>query len=676
MKLKRWVLCAVCLVFGVASADVASLVSGLSSEDEEARFQAFEGAAKEGFDAIVPVAQLLDHEDYYVVQAARIALETICAAKPVDARAAQTRSLNLCDALRQVTSNDGRRWMAWLISYCGDAESVPRLFAMLDASDLFPHALFALQSLAASPAGKDAPDIAGTLMARVPTAMGTERTALLDAVGAIGDSRVVPDLIAEARKTAPDNDAAIEALGRLGAVDAADVVWEHYKAGSLVALDAYLKIAEHAKPKVAEEMYRQVLVDASEPHVQCAALRSLAQFGGRDMVDVLVPYLASERNDVRGAAAAALEETEGRWVTRRIRNYIERVDPASRSAMLRVIASREGKDARDVLEKALNDRSPEVRVAALTLLGREPDLKYEQTFLDAAQSGADRPAALGAYLNLADSLLRAGDEVKAQAMYEKAMELATDNRDRLLAVEGLAQLGRTESLPVLLNAASMPGLEVSAGLAALAIAERTAAHDPQAAQATYFALLDRTPPRDLARRIAQQLSELGVTVDTHARNGVITNWEVIGPFPATSFDTVYGPEIEYRPAAIYDGAADQRVSWKPHHTEDIQGVIDLPMLMKPVEDVIGYARAEIRVEQAQEAVLRLGSDDGVKAWLNDAPIHSNNAQRRVKIDNDIVPIRLKAGTNVLLLKIVQGGSDWGYVARLTDAEGRPLVFEN
>src|SRR5690606_10960139 len=123
----------------------------------------------------------------------------------------------------------------------------------------------------------------------------------------------------------------------------------------------------------------------------------------------------------------------------------------------------------DVLEKALDDPSPEVRVTAFTLLGRAPDLKYEQTFLDAAITGSDdaRAAALGAYVHLADHVLRSGDEDKAQAMYETAISLATANRERLLAVEGLAQIGRPESLPVLMHAAETPGLEIPAGIAAL-----------------------------------------------------------------------------------------------------------------------------------------------------------------------------------------------------------------
>ena len=673
-------------------ADVGSLIDGLSSEDDAVRVEASEDAGTYGYEAIVPVARLLDHEDYYVVQAARRALERICGAEPADAQAAQERSLNLCDALGQVKSNDGRRWVAWLLSYCGEHAS-SQLLDMLDNPELFDYALFALQGTMDRQTASEPPrrspfslfkttkiesHITMGLMGRAQKATGDRRTALLNAVGATGGYGVVPALIDEAKKPVPECDPAIEALGRIGAEEAADVVWEQYGNGSEVALDAYLKIAERAKPKVAERMYRRVLNEGDEPHVQCAALRALGDAGGRDIVDLLVPYLAADRDDVRGSAARALEALDGRWVTRRVRNRLDKVEPSSRSALLRVIAARDGKGARDVLEKALKDPSPEVRVAAFTLLGGEPDSKYEQTFLDAARSGTGeaRPAALGAYLSLADSVLRAGDEVKAQTMYETAMDLASENRERLLAVEGLAQIGRVESLPVLVTAAATPGLETPAGLAALSIAESIAATDPKKAQDTYFALLDRTPPRELARRIGQQLDAMGITVDTYARSGVITNWEVIGPFPATSFDTVYAPEIEYRPAGMYDGAADQRVAWKPHHTDDIQGIIDLPMLMKPTEDVIAYARAEIRVEQAQDVVLRLGSDDGVKAWLNDILIHSNNASRRVTVDDDIVPIRLKAGTNVLLLKIVQGGADWAYVVRLTDAYGKPVDFEN
>lgn len=676
-----------CVMCAIANADAGPLVAALSSEDPIVRFDASEGAAAYGVGAILPVAQLLDHEDPYVVQAAKRALEVI---GDGTAPSADVVTSELTQALRSVQGNEGRRWIAWLLSYRGAISD--DLIQLLDNPELFDHALFAIQGIGnrrTSPEPsrgrrnpvyheeKSESRYANRIMARAQRASGEERVALLNTVGAIGGSGVVPALLEEARKPVPECDPAIAALGRIGAHRAAGIVWDQHLNGSPVALDAYLQIAEHAEPKESEAMYLRVLAESDVPHVQSAALRALGTVGRRGMVDVLVPYLADSRNDVRGSAMAALATLEGRGVGRRLRNHLDDPQPGIRSAILRVVAAREGRNARDIVERALADPSSEVRVTALRLLGGTPDLRYEETFLDAARSGSEetRGAALGAYLQLADHVLRNGDTTKAQTMYTTAMELTTHPRETVLAIEGLAQIGNPDSLPWLMHALERPGLELSAGLAALAIAESLAESDPERARKTCLAMLDRMPPRDLARRIGQHLDAMGVSVDPRTRGGFITQWELIGPFPATSFDVVYAPEIEYRPAAMYDGAEDQRVAWRPYVTGDIQGIVDLPALMTPVEDVIAYARATICVDRDHDAILRLGSDDGVKAWLNGELVHSNNASRRVRIDDDSVPIHLTAGENVLMLKIVQGGSDWGYVARMTDELGEPLRFE-
>ncbi len=68
----------------------------------------------------------------------------------------------------------------------------------------------------------------------------------------------------------------------------------------------------------------------------------------------------------------------------------------------------------------------------------------------------------------------------------------------------------------------------------------------------------------------------------------------------------------------------------------------------------------------------MGSDDGVKAWLNGAVVLSNNVDRGLVVDQDIAPIHLKAGPNELLLKITQGGGGWAACARIVGSNGRPL----
>ena len=69
----------------------------------------------------------------------------------------------------------------------------------------------------------------------------------------------------------------------------------------------------------------------------------------------------------------------------------------------------------------------------------------------------------------------------------------------------------------------------------------------------------------------------------------------------------------------------------------------------------------------------LGSDDGVKAWLNGEVVHSNNMDRGEAADQDTAPIRLKKGVNQLLLKITQGGGGLSACARIVGSDGLPMA---
>jgi hypothetical protein len=44
----------------------------------------------------------------------------------------------------------------------------------------------------------------------------------------------------------------------------------------------------------------------------------------------------------------------------------------------------------------------------------------------------------------------------------------------------------------------------------------------------------------------------------------------------------------------------------------------------------------------------------------------------VHLDRDLVPVQLPRGTTPLLIKVTNGLRNWGFVLRLTDAQGRPL----
>jgi CubicO group peptidase (beta-lactamase class C family) len=86
------------------------------------------------------------------------------------------------------------------------------------------------------------------------------------------------------------------------------------------------------------------------------------------------------------------------------------------------------------------------------------------------------------------------------------------------------------------------------------------------------------------------------------------------------------------------------------------------------DNQIAYAATEFEVSSATDAWLGVGSDDGVKVWLNGELVHEKWVRRGVAADDDVVSIKLRSGKNRLLLKIQNRSGGWGFACRLMNAE--------
>lgn len=92
----------------------------------------------------------------------------------------------------------------------------------------------------------------------------------------------------------------------------------------------------------------------------------------------------------------------------------------------------------------------------------------------------------------------------------------------------------------------------------------------------------------------------------------------------------------------------------------------------PNMQVVAYVFAIVHSPETRTAEMRIGSDDGVKVWLNGRKVHDNPAARGWRRDSDVVRVRLHKGPNRLLIKVDQLVMDWALSVRLVDDLDRPL----
>ena len=116
--------------------------------------------------------------------------------------------------------------------------------------------------------------------------------------------------------------------------------------------------------------------------------------------------------------------------------------------------------------------------------------------------------------------------------------------------------------------------------------------------------------------------------------------------------------IQTGQAILYQGHS---ISWV--ETESKDSTIDLAAILTKNPYVLAYAYSEVHADTDIPCFLAVGSNDGIRVWLNGEEILDCPDRRGLQIDQNKIPVVLKQGRNTLLLKIAQTENKWGFCCR-------------
>src|SRR3990172_1213315 len=175
-------------------------------------------------------------------------------------------------------------------------------------------------------------------------------------------------------------------------------------------------------------------------------------------------------------------------------------------------------------------------------------------------------------------------------------------------------------------------------------------------------------PGLLALLPAMARAQESVPNHAHQPSGAfLTRWLLCGPFssPAKTAGVPdrparHGLEVDFLAATGGERAVRPQpgqtvtheagtVSWKLH--EAAGEVINLDAAVSTRSEVVAYAYGTVECDADQNAILAVGSNDGVRLWINGEGIWKHLSGRTLLKDEDRIPVRLKAGRNEVLLKI-------------------------
>ena len=320
------------------------------------------------------------------------------------------------------------------------------------------------------------------------------------------------------------------------------------------------------------------------------------------------------------------------------------------------------------------DRQPRVIAA----LGRFKDVAAVKPLLGSLKSPA--PSVRAAAVDALVAIARAHRE-KARAEVTGAIRGLMTDPDvevRHRAIAAAAALEDREAIPGLLTAAETPESRFEAALALAAMPDLCALQiylrglaekntDLRRASATAIAnLRDQAAPvlDQLAKRHELSPALLPELRTIYAGLKPITEWRVAGPFPIASPPALDANQ-PIDPKASFEGAAGRHVTWRPVQVVDPKGQVDLGRTYSHDDDLAAYGYAEIPSAADRPAQMAVGSDDTLTVWINGEQVYDFSDRRGFEHEHARFDVKLKKGTNRVLIRCGNRGGPWQFSAAVT-----------
>jgi hypothetical protein len=141
-----------------------------------------------------------------------------------------------------------------------------------------------------------------------------------------------------------------------------------------------------------------------------------------------------------------------------------------------------------------------------------------------------------------------------------------------------------------------------------------------------------------------------------------TSWWTIGPFnnqDKNGLHTKYPPENEFDLKKSYLGKNNETINWRFIENKQF-GYMDFIKFFDDAKDGVAYAKTIVELKQAGKIKIGLGSNDGVKLWVNGELVHTNKTTRIAEPNQDIITVNMRKGKNNVLIKVDQTDGGWGF----------------
>jgi HEAT repeat protein len=479
--------------------------------------------------------------------------------------------------------------------------------------------------------------------------------------------------------------AALGALGKIGDGSCVPLLIEHAAVDSLTKLpgekinaalvDRLRDVDTTQKAVICRALLARNAVEAAPAFLDAArnidsslraeALKALHDLAGPCEIPALVDLIfiveQAEADQVgRALAAVARRHSVQKECTQDILSKYDRAANIDQQvALLTTLGGLGQEQALPILREALQDGSNRIRYAAIKALSSWSGAAPAGELLELAKSSSANPThralALRGFIDLIDAAALPAD--KKLNNYRQAMQLAHQDAERKKVLSVLSSLNTLEAFQMAVAYLDDPSLKDEAALAACLIGQQIYTAKGRQIKDD----LERIIQADVVESIKLQARQ--ILQNINKVNFYVTYWEVSGPYVQEGksydqlFDIAFAPEI----------GSGKSAEWRkmPAGTDPAQPwYLDLLKALDGGEQRVAYLRTRLDWPAEQRVTLWIGSDDGVKLWINGKLVHVNNIARPFTLDQDTATANFKEGENVILMKITQNNMPWGASLRI------------
>jgi HEAT repeat protein/type 1 glutamine amidotransferase len=414
--------------------------------------------------------------------------------------------------------------------------------------------------------------------------------------------------------------------------------------------DLMLTLANDANPSLRIESARALRFIANEPHIT-------------GLVNLLKNSESDKDQDELEKAIVIMAKSNGlnNAMGMEIMNRLDAMPFLPKQTAIKILGQLGYEPSYESLIGFLNHHEKDIRKSAIKALSEwknDSPLSTLFSVTEKAKSQSHKTLALRGIIRLigleSDRSTEATNE-----LYKRAMALAANAQEKKAVLSGLSNVMSISAFRMAETYLPLENLKAEAAASCIKIANGIHTEYPVECKPVLVKIISDIPNESIKENAQLVLNQIEIYDD------YITKWRMSEPFMATDksiFNTAFGPEL-----ATYGNWTTAPLMSDPNR----YWYVDFAKIIKSMVAAI-YMETEFWSDVQQTVRLEMGSNDGIKTWLNGQVVHVHDASRGVTAGEDVKEVTLQKGKNILLMKIVNEGGGWGGCARLRRLDGGHL----